>query len=183
MVFPDGEARAVGWGRVRSALSVWSKPGDAGGRVATEMSDDQLKINPAPSSDCVVFLRSGDLEKEAQSTLIMEQVFVYRESGALDLSGGTGGLETTAPVHEDLNFEDLALWAEAPLQFDIGGQSGNILEGTSSPHLQISSDSPELVVSYRLLLSSLPGVSKLGGKDRSILHPTQTDPLCCGSAA
>lgn len=89
-----------------------------------------LKINPAPSVDRVVVLRSGHLEKEAQSTLIMEQVFVYMHSGALDLSGGTGGLEWIAPVDEDFDFEDLALWAEAPLQFDIGGQSGNTLEGT-----------------------------------------------------
>jgi hypothetical protein len=89
-----------------------------------------LRINPTPSSDRIVFLRSGDLEKEAHSTLNMKQVFVYMESGALDLSGGTGGLEWTAPVDKDFDFEDLALWAEAPLQFDIGGQSGNTLEGT-----------------------------------------------------
>lgn len=88
----------------------------------------ELRINPTPSSDSIVYLRSGDLEKEAQSTLSMEQVFVYMESGALDLSGGSGGLTWIAPIGG--NFEDLALWAEADLQFDIGGQSGNTLEGT-----------------------------------------------------
>ncbi len=39
----------------------------------------------------------------------------------------------TAPLAGD--FEDLALWAEAPLVFDIGGQGGNTLTGTFfTPH-------------------------------------------------
>lgn len=98
------------------------------GGVQVRGTTGRLLINPNPFEDRVVFLRSGDLEKEAHSTLRMEQVFVYMHSGRLDLSGGSGGLFWTAPLAG--NFEDLALWAEAQLAFSIGGQSGNTLEGT-----------------------------------------------------
>lgn len=90
----------------------------------------ELHINPTPSADHIVFLRGGDLVKGAQSTLTMEQIFVYLHSGVVDLGGGAGAdsLIWTAPLAG--NFEDLALWAEAPLVFQIGGQSGNSLTGT-----------------------------------------------------
>lgn len=90
----------------------------------------ELHINPSPSSDHIVHLRSGDLEKGGQSTLKMDRIFVYLESGRVDIGGGAGSdsLRWIAPL--DGNFEDLALWAEAPLQFEIGGQAGNTLEGT-----------------------------------------------------
>lgn len=90
----------------------------------------ELHINPSPSADHIVYLRSGDLIKGAQTTLTMTQIFVYLESGRVDLGGGAGAdsLEWIAPLGGD--FEDLALWAEAELIFQIGGQAGNTLEGT-----------------------------------------------------
>ncbi len=91
----------------------------------------ELHINPSPSSDHIVYLRSGDLKKGGQSTLRMDQTFVYLEdTGRVDIGGGAGSdsLRWIAPLGG--NFEDLALWAEAPLQFEIGGQAGNTLEGT-----------------------------------------------------
>jgi hypothetical protein len=90
----------------------------------------ELHINPSPSTDHIVYLRSGDLVKGGQSTLTMTQTFVYMENGRVNLGGGAGAdsLIWTAPLEG--NFEDLALWAEAELQFDIGGQAGNTLEGT-----------------------------------------------------
>jgi len=90
----------------------------------------ELHINSSPSNDHIVVLRSGDLVKGGQSTLTMIQTFVYIESGRVDLGGGAGAdsLIWTAPL--DGNFEDLALWAEAQLVFQIGGQAGNTLEGT-----------------------------------------------------
>lgn len=90
----------------------------------------ELHVNPSPSADHIVFIRSGGLIKGAQSTLTMRQTFVYLATGGIDLGGGAGPdtLIWTAPL--DGNFEDLALWAEAPLGFNIGGQSGNSLEGT-----------------------------------------------------
>jgi hypothetical protein len=94
-------------------------------------SDGQLHINPSESSDHVVFLRSGDLTKGGgDSRLTMRRTFVYMESGLVDVGGGADAesLQWSAPTNG--NFEDLALWAEAPLQFGIGGQGGNSLEGT-----------------------------------------------------
>jgi hypothetical protein len=91
----------------------------------------QLHINPSASSDHIVYLRSGDLKKGGQSTLTMRRIFVYvEETGRVDIGGGAGtdSLIWIAPL--DGNFEDLALWGEAPLTFEIGGQAGNTLEGT-----------------------------------------------------
>jgi len=106
-------------------------PGDLVFEGGVEVrSFGELHINPSPSSDHIVYLRSGDLEKGAQSTLTMRQIFVYLESGRVGFGGGAGtdSLVWIAPL--DGNFEDLALWAEAPLQFEIKGQAGNTLEGT-----------------------------------------------------
>lgn len=94
-------------------------------------SNGQLHINPSESSDHVVFLRSGDLTKGGgDSKLTMRRTMVYMESGRVDVGGGSeeDSLQWSAPL--DGNFEDLALWAEAPLQFGIGGQGSNKLEGT-----------------------------------------------------
>lgn len=90
----------------------------------------ELHINRSPSNDHIVYLRSGNLVKGGQTILTMTQTFVYLHSGTVNLGGGAGAdsLIWIAPL--DGNFEDLALWAEAELQFDIGGQAGNSLEGT-----------------------------------------------------
>lgn len=99
---------------------------DGGVQVKTSGT---LHVNPSPSNDHIVYIRGGNLEKEANSTLRLEQTFVYMESpGRVDLSGGAGGLVWTAPLAG--NFEDLALWGESNAVFSIGGQSGNTLEGT-----------------------------------------------------
>ncbi len=88
-----------------------------------------LVINPAPVvDDQVVYVRSGDLLKGAQSSITLNQTFVYLASGVLDMVGGSGGLEWTAPLAG--NFEDLSLWSESPDPHQIGGQSGNTLTGT-----------------------------------------------------
>ncbi len=88
-----------------------------------------LQVNPAPSSDHVVFIRDGgELLKGAQTSISLEQTFVFLQNGRIDIGAGTGGLTWTAPLAG--NFEDLALWSEAPLQHQIGGQAGNTLTGT-----------------------------------------------------
>ena len=87
-----------------------------------------LEINPSPSDDHLVFVRDGDLLKGAQSSISMTRTFVYLKDGVIDLVGGTGGLEWTAPQFG--NFEDLALWSESSDPHELGGQSGNTLTGT-----------------------------------------------------
>lgn len=90
----------------------------------------ELHLNPSNASDHIVYVRDGDLIKGAQTTLRMDRTFVYLHTGVIDLGGGAGAdtLRWVAP--EAGNFEDLALWAEAPAVFQIGGQSGNTLTGT-----------------------------------------------------
>jgi len=88
-----------------------------------------LRVNPSPSSDHIVFVRNGgELLKGAQTSISLEQIFVFLQEGRIDIGAGAGGLTWTAPVAG--NFEDLALWSEASLQHQIGGQAGNTLTGT-----------------------------------------------------
>ena len=87
-----------------------------------------LRFNPSPLSDHLVFIRKGDLLKGAQTTISLLQTFVFLQDGRIDIGAGAGGLTWTAPLLG--NFEDLALWSEAPLQHQIGGQAGNTLTGT-----------------------------------------------------
>jgi hypothetical protein len=94
----------------------------------------QLRINPAPTNDHIVYLRNGSLDKGAQSTISLNQTFVYISiitcppCRPVDLVGGAGGLTWTAPLGG--NFEDLALWSESAKPHEIGGQAGNTLTGT-----------------------------------------------------
>lgn len=93
-------------------------------------SSGELHLNPSAASDQIVYVRDGDLLKGSQTKLRMDQIFVYLHTGVVNIGGGAGAdaLRWVAPVAGD--FEDLALWAEAPLTFNIGGQSGNTLTGT-----------------------------------------------------
>ena len=91
-------------------------------------SSGVLEVNPSGSEDRIVFVRSGDLKKVAQATITLDRTFVYLQAGAINLVGGSGGLEWTAPIDGD--FEDLALWSESATAHELGGQAGNTLTGT-----------------------------------------------------
>lgn len=105
-----------------------------GGNVVFEgdvdiRSSGSLRVNPGGGADRIVYIRNdGDLLKRAQSSIVFDRTLVFMENGYVDLVGGTGGLTWTAPLAG--NFEDLALWAEADAEFQIGGQAGNTLTGT-----------------------------------------------------
>lgn len=115
----------------------------AGGDVVFEgqvrtVSGGNLTINPATPDNHIVFVRNGNLIKDAQSTITMEHTVVILAGGRVDFNGGSGGLVWTAPdlpvnappVTFQDHFEDLALWSESSLRHHIGGQAGNQLEGT-----------------------------------------------------
>ena len=91
-------------------------------------SSASLIVNPTMATDHVVYVRNGNLAKGAQSSMSFLHTMVYLENGVLSMVGGSGGLTWTAPIAG--NFEDLALWSEAPLAHAIGGQAGNSLTGT-----------------------------------------------------
>lgn len=101
------------------------------------LNDARMTVNPANASDAFMYLRDGIILKRANATLILNRTFVYLGDGAVDVRAGASspcsdpmpvGVCWTAP--EGGNFEDLALWSEAALPHQIGGQGGNNLSGT-----------------------------------------------------
>ena len=107
-------------------------------------NDARMTVNPLKPimPDVFIHIRDGIILKRAQSTLILNQAFVYLGHGAVDIRAGSStppatcqedqtlatGICWSAPVGGD--FEDLALWSEANLVHQIGGQGGNNLTGT-----------------------------------------------------
>jgi Flp pilus assembly protein TadG len=95
--------------------------------------------SPAPSSDSVLFIRTGRLYKVSQAKLYLPRTFTYLQNGYTDLAGGSGALLMTTPL-ADLScgtddacrnpyFRRLVLWSESPDLHAIGGQSALVLRG------------------------------------------------------
>lgn len=132
-------------------------------------SNGTLTVNTT-SEDRIVYLRgNGNLTKTAQSSITLSQTMVYMEGGYLDLVGGAGGLTWTAPLGG--SFEDLALWAEADDEFEIGGQAGNTLTGTfftplSNPFI-LAGQAGQFQTSAQFLTRRLD----VGGQGEVLMHP------------
>jgi hypothetical protein len=102
------------------------------------LSGGSLEINGGGAANHVVYVRHGNFIKDAQSAISLEHVMVDLADGQVDFNGGAGGLTWTAPdlagganpVTFQDHFEDLALWSESTEHHHIGGQAGNVLEGT-----------------------------------------------------
>jgi hypothetical protein len=128
-----------------------------------------LQVNPLPSSDHVVFVRDGDLLKGAQSSITLAQTFVFLQNGVIDIGAGDGGLTWIAPLAG--NFEDLALWSEASLQHEIGGQAGNTLTGTfftpfASP-FKLTGQAGQFQTDAQFITRRL----EVGGQGEVTMHP------------
>ena len=104
-------------------------------------SNGSFEMNLSTNDDYWAFFRGevgppedlGNITKVAQASIAFNRTFVYLEHGFIDLVGGDGGLVWTAPADTldlDYRFEDLALWSEYDGEFELGGQSGNVLTGT-----------------------------------------------------
>jgi hypothetical protein len=104
-------------------------------------SNGSFEMNLSAQDDYWAFFRGdigpperlGNITKVAQASIKFNRTFVYLEHGFIDLVGGAGGLVWTAPADVldlDYPFEDLALWSEYEGEFELGGQSGNVLTGT-----------------------------------------------------
>lgn len=132
-------------------------------------SDGTLTVNTT-SDDRFVYVRgTGNLTKTAQASITLNQTMVYLEGGYLDLVGGVGGLVWTAPLTG--LFEDLALWAEAEAEFEIGGQAGNTLTGTfftplSNPFI-LAGQAGQFQTSAQFLTRRL----EVGGQAEVLMHP------------
>ena len=90
-------------------------------------SSGSLEINQSGNQDGIVYLRSGNFTKGAQSTVVLERAFVYLHNGVLDFGGGAGPLTWIAPTGG--NFADLALWSESSALHNLGGQANITVEG------------------------------------------------------
>jgi hypothetical protein len=90
-------------------------------------SSGSLTINVGNSGDGYIYLRNGDLTKDAQASIDFHRMFVYVDNGRVTMGAGTGQLNWEAPLAG--NFEDLALWSESTQQHDLGGQAQLHIEG------------------------------------------------------
>lgn len=94
-------------------------------------SDGVFVMNEGVDGDHWAFFRTGgNITKVSHGSIAFFRTSVYLQDGFIDLVGGSGGLEWTAPSDETYRFEDLALWSESGDQHELGGQSGNTLTGT-----------------------------------------------------
>jgi len=80
----------------------------------------------------VLFIRDGDLIKDAQGVLTMKRVTVYQANGRINIGAGNGALTWIAP--DTGNFDDLGLWSElvstnSATEQRLGGQSGLDVQG------------------------------------------------------
>jgi hypothetical protein len=82
---------------------------------------------PESPSDVVVFFRSGNFEKDAQASVVMDRTMVYLENGRIDFGAGSGALVWIAPFTG--RFEDLGLWSESVYEHQLGGQANLNIEG------------------------------------------------------
>jgi hypothetical protein len=98
---------------------------------AVDVQGGRLSINDAandnPSTDHIVYVRNGGIDKDAQAELHLPKVFVYLANGTVDLGAGSGKVVWTAPYSG--NFDKLALWSESAAQHAIGGQASLTLDG------------------------------------------------------
>ena len=157
-------------GLIINGVSVEFEDGDVVLEGSIDLrSSGELTVN-STASDRIVYIRgTGNLEKVAQSSITLNQTMVYLERGYMNLDGGTGGLRWTAPLGGP--FEDLALWAEAPAQFQIGGQAFTTLEGTfftplSDPFV-LAGQAGQFQTSAQFLTRRL----EVGGQGEVLMHP------------
>lgn len=87
-----------------------------------------LLFNTSGGNDEIMYLRVGDVVKDALAEIYMDRTFLFLEDGIITFGGGAGPLFWKAPLGGD--FEDLALWSERADQFELGGQADTTLEGT-----------------------------------------------------
>ena len=90
-------------------------------------SSGNLTINVGNNDHGVVYLRNGDIDKDAQASLRINQMFVYIHNGNINVGAGTGQLNWVAPFDGD--FEDLALWSESTDLHALGGQASMAIDG------------------------------------------------------
>jgi hypothetical protein len=104
-----------------------------------DTAPDPDTTSPAPTSDSILYIRSGRLYKVSQAQLYLPRTFTYLQDGYTDLAGGSGALLMTTPLADESScttdacrnqhFRRLVLWSEGTSEHAIGGQSSLVLRG------------------------------------------------------
>jgi Flp pilus assembly protein TadG len=102
----------------------------ADGHVRVSSSDGHLIIDN-PGSPGFMFLRNGIFSKDAQSSIALNETFVYAsKTSAVAMAGGnTGSLTWTATNTEGHPFDDLALWSDSAIMHEWAGQANLTMSG------------------------------------------------------
>lgn len=131
---PSGNAITVGAGNwfidcteFKPNTTVVFAGGNVVARGTVHVQGGSFAVNPAGTSDAVLYIRSGNLSKTAQAAITLRRTMVYLGNGIIDLGGGSGALDWTGPTGGDL--ENLALWSESGLEHKMGGQASMVVEG------------------------------------------------------
>jgi len=70
-----------------------------------------VTTSPPPTGDAILYIRSGDLIKKDNATLLMPQTFTYLGNGRTDMVQGPGSLLWTTPLASDCEGDVQALAA------------------------------------------------------------------------
>lgn len=90
-------------------------------------SQGSFAFNAGSMTDRWIYVRSGNFEKDAQASVLMDNTFVYLNNGTIQFGAGSGLLRWIAPHAGP--FEDLALWSESKSAHNLGGQATLDIEG------------------------------------------------------
>lgn len=135
LVFAGGTVVTRGGIDVQGCLAVNVPVGTSSPSCPAVVSGD---TSPAPSRGAILYLRSGNLAKGAQGSLLMPRTYVQIKAGAVDLGGGSGTVLWTNPAQtdpacdetcQDSRFSKLALWNESTDDQTLGGQSSLTVRG------------------------------------------------------
>lgn len=130
------------------ANTVTFQGGDVVFAGAVDVQGGTLWINgpdDTPASDHIVYVRSGDITKDAQASVHPPRVLVYLANGTIQFGSGSGQVLWTAPYSG--NYDKLALWAESPSDDSIGGQAALSLDGVFfTPNATMTFTDSELAI-------------------------------------
>src|SRR4029079_14790458 len=88
-----------------------------------------LTIGSTATSTTIIYIRSGDLTKNAQAAVNVNNATVLLQAGIVSLGGGSGPLVLTAPKNAVSPYDDLALWSESASPHSMGAQTALTLDG------------------------------------------------------
>jgi hypothetical protein len=127
-----------------------------------------FRVNSGSTTDRVVYVRNGNITKDAQGSVDLRRVFVYLRNGDISLGAGSGSVTWIAPFAGD--FEDLSLWSESTFDHDLGGQASLQLDGvffTPNAHVQFTGQGNFAQLQAQFIADTLD----LSGQGELVMQP------------